>query len=92
MAQHTKNAQGLGVGYFAQVEDLDDTLAFVSDSQTVEHYRDYLGNKATQADGFTFSLSEYGSFFVEILDSEYGEIWAMWGIIPLETNEVVRVR
>lgn len=54
------------------VRNLGAHLQFVSDSQDVQAIKEHLG---PDADG-------YNSFFVEVVDGDYKEVWGMVGITP----------
>ena len=59
------------------VADIDPKLQFVSDSQDVDPIREF--------------APEYDSFFVDIADGEYTEVWGMYGVIPWNEKQVYRV-
>lgn len=54
------------------VRNLRPGLRFISDSQDVEAIKEHLGPEA----------SGYDSFFVEVADGDYKEVWGMVGIVP----------
>lgn len=49
-------------------------LIFVSDSQDVEAIKEHFGNHS--------DIKDFDSFFVEVGDGEYTEVYGMEGIIP----------
>ena len=49
-------------------------LVFVSDSQDVEAIKEHFGNHP--------DIEDYDSFFVEVGDGEYTEVFGMEGIVP----------
>ena len=71
------------IGNFTFVYYLPNNLQFMSDSQDVQAVRDYLGDDIA---------SEYDSFFIEILDGDYGKVYGMFGIVPYLSREVTRIR
>lgn len=65
-----------------KVGDMGDYLIFVSDSLEVESIHDYLG----------IEREEYGSFFVSLVDGDYGQIWGLEGIVPYLHKAVYRLQ
>ena len=65
------------------VSELDPKLAFVSDSQDVAAIRDHCG--------LTLTDNQFDSFFVDIADGDYTEVWGMFGIVPRNDKNVYRV-
>lgn len=64
-----------------QLESRED-LDFVSDSQNVVEVEEYLGLKH----------GEYDSFFVQVLEGDYGDVFGMEGIVPYHGKRVWRVQ
>ena len=64
------------------VSALDKELLFVSDSQDVQPIKELLGDIA----------ADYDSFFVEIKDGDYWQVWGMEGIVPWLHKSVTRIR
>ena len=60
-----------------------DSLMFISDSQDVDSLIEYLGS--------TPDLSDYDSFFVEIGEGDYIQIWGMLGIVPTFEKTLVKI-
>lgn len=50
----------------------NNNLILVTDAQDVKPLKDYLGEIA----------SDYDSFFVEVKDGEYSEVWGFCGTVP----------
>lgn len=59
-------------------------LQFISDSQGIEYVQQYFANIE--------GINDYDSFFVKVEDSEYVEVWGMYGIIPYSNYNVFRIK
>ena len=57
-------------------------LVFVNDLQDVNFIKEYIGKKAV----------EFDSFFVNILDGDYSEIYGIFGSIPYLEKEVYKIK
>ena len=77
------------IGEYTQVRLLPSTLEFVSTDFVVESLKQYIPSYLS--DGKEFSTAEYDSFFVELADGDYGEVYGMIGIIPWLDREVCRI-
>ena len=66
-----------------RVADLEDRkdFQFISDSQEVNEVKVYFGEIAT----------EFDSFFAQVVDGEYGEVFGMFGIVPYLTKPLFKV-
>ena len=63
------------------VSELPAALQFVSDSQDVDAVKEHIGQAA----------QEFDSFFVNVQDGDYSEVWGMCGIVPLNSKMVTRI-
>lgn len=66
------------------IADLSDPKYLLStEEDDARAIKEHLGTEEAQ---------EYDSFFVEILDGEYGEIWGFYGIIPTLDKTAYRLQ
>lgn len=68
-------------GVIMPVEFMPKHLTFVSDSQDVKFLCEYFGHIA----------SGYESFFVEVGEGDYLQVWGMMGIVPSFDKYVTKV-
>lgn len=61
--------------------------SFVSDSQDVQAIKDDLGGERLVS-----TAGDFSSFFVDIEDGEYKEVWGMNGIVPYLDKAVYRIK
>lgn len=75
----------LPTGTIIQVNQLTDShkIEFVSNSQDVAAVEDYTPVE-------THNL--YDSYFAEVQDGDYTQIWGMSGIVPYLTKSLVKIR
>ena len=69
--------------YVSDLEGLELTL--VQDSQDMEAVFDLIGLPAAER-------SEWGCLFVEVLDGEYGKIYAVEGSVPYLRSRVYQLK
>jgi len=71
--------------FYGIVDDLDgrEELMFLSDSQDVEAIKDHIGNPEW--------ANDYHSFFVEVLDGDYGDIYGLEYIVPYSSYPVYKI-
>jgi len=60
------------IGTINDIQDRED-LNLLTDSQDVEHIKDYLGNHK--------DLEDFDGFFVKVEDADYSEIYAFSGSV-----------
>ena len=67
------------------VEDLGSKpyLVFVSDSQEVEAIKEHIRHNDV--------TDEYDSFFVDVRNGGYDEIYGMFGIVPHNGNDIFEI-
>lgn len=86
----------LPVGSIIQVNQLPDSnrLEFASDSQDVESVREYIPVAVLYSNDDEENpivYQKYDSYFVEVQEGDYTQIWGMIGIVPYITKSLVKI-
>lgn len=70
------------IGEMRTIANLPVHFVLVTDSQDVEATKEYLPEFA----------QGYDSFFVEVLDGDYGQVWGFCGTVPYLSKLTMRVQ
>lgn len=70
-------------GRICQVRNLSESkrIEFTCDSLDVAFMHEYFGHIA----------SDYDSFFFEVIDGDYANVWGMFGTVPLNDKSLTKV-